>query len=296
MGEKQDIYMSLRIVTDASADITPDTAARLQIGIVPIPVCSDSEEFFSEADANAADAGQLRDRFYRKLRAGVPFRTKAISPDGYASFLKPYAERGDEVICCCTSSALSQNFTHAKAARRKLLEVYPEFHLTIIDSNEISLGLGIPVMVAAGEALKGTERDRILKRLIFECMHQKLIFVVPDVRYLVPDAQEEAVHHPHFLEFVPVLEVATSGNLSVIERTRNMGNALERLLQLAGQYGTDLSGKTVGIIHADAEPLADHLRSELKKRFHVKGFITECAGAAVAAHAGPDAVGIIFEY
>lgn len=278
--------MSLRIVTDSSADIAPDTAERLHIGIVPVPVYSDSEE----------TAGKVPKDFYRKLRSDVRFRTEAISAESYASFLKPYAERGDEVICCCASSALSQNFTHAKAARKMLLEQYPEFHLMIVDSHEISLGLGIPVMVAADGALQGMERERILKRMIFECMHQKLIFVVPDVRYLVPDAKEEAAQHPHFLDIVPVLEVATSGALSVIERTRDMGNAVERLLQLAGQYGTDLSGKTVGIVHADAEPLADHLRSELKRRFSVQGFITECTGAAVGAHAGPDAVGIVFEY
>ena len=283
--------MSLRIVTDSSADIAADTAKRLEIGIVPIPVYSRLGERLEENGTETFRAG-----FYRRLRSGERFRTEAISAEVYASFLKSYAERGDEVILCCTSSALSQNFTRAKAARKKLLEHYPEFRLWVIDSNEISLGLGIPVMIAAAEALKGAERERILKHLIFECMHQKLIFVVPDVRFLVPDAEKVAAEHPHFLDFVPVLEVATSGNLSVIERTRDMGNAIEQLLQLAGQFGTDLSGKSVGIIHADAEALSDHVRNELKKRFAVQGFITECVGPSVAAHVGPNAVGIIFEY
>lgn len=287
--------MALKLVTDSTADISKKAAEKLGIGILEIPVFSEYGEIRQSA---AAEERKTDTEFsvFHAMRSGRRFRTEAISTEAYLSYFRIYAAAGDAVIYCCTSSELSQNYTHAKAARRRLLMEYPAFEFHIIDSNEISLGMGVPVMIAAQEILNGAPYDRVYRRLLFDCMHQKLIFVASDVRYLVPDAEQTSLQHPHFLDIVPVLEIATSGRLSLIERTRDMGNAVERLLQLAGQYGTSLSGKTAGIVHADAEPLAEHLRNELQKRYGVTGFVTECVSDAVAVHVGPDAVGIVFEY
>ena len=116
-------------------------------------------------------------------------------------------------------------------------------------------------LAAAKEAAEGASRDRVINKLHFDCRHLKLIFTLAHPEFLSgyfpckpganPFGEQEAF---------PVFEINPQGRISIVEREHKPEDAVERLLELAGQYGTDHKGKLMGIVHGDdQEPVLNFL-------------------------------------
>ena len=58
---------------------------------------------------------------------------------------EPYAKAGDEVLYICFSTGIAGTFQAANLAKEAVLEDYPDFKITIIDSKCASMGFGLVV-------------------------------------------------------------------------------------------------------------------------------------------------------
>ena len=53
----------------------------------------------------------------------------------FEEHFRPFAVRGDEVLYICFSTGIAGTYNAANLAKQELLEEFPEFDLTIVDSN-----------------------------------------------------------------------------------------------------------------------------------------------------------------
>lgn len=282
--------MRIRLVTDSAADLPEEYFGKGDITVIEMPVFAENgEELRGEALSPHC--------FYERMRRGERFSVGAVSTERYLGFFEESAKRGERVLYGCVSSELSENFRNAERAYQMLLSRYPEFCLEVINTREASLGLGIPLLHAY-EALSAEDDPwgRSRSRLVYESMHQKLIFTVSDVDYLFPERCRVRTEQEAARLAVPVLEISTAGKFSIVKRTHGSKKAVDLLLELAGQYGTSLSGKPAGIVHGDNPALAASVAEALRTRYGVTETITVCMNAAVGAKLGPDAIGIVFAY
>lgn len=280
--------MSLFLVTDSAADLPKPLLEEYGIGMAPVPVKVDGKQYL---DGVTLMPGQ----FYEMLKNGLKVQTDEISEDSFYEFFKPYAERGDEVIYCATSSELSEIFANAQKAKARLLYEYHDFQLKALDSREASLGLGLPVLSAAECLADGASKEYVISKLKFDCQHQKLIFTLPDLSQLIKSGRLSGEHIPSN-GVCPIYEIDPQGRFSMVDKAKDFEKAAARLLELAGQYGTSLSGKRVGIVHGNDEALLCYAKRSLSERYDVKEFVESCAGCAVGAFSGAGMLGIIFEY
>ena len=74
---------------------------------------------------------------------------------------RPYAEQGDSVIYLCFSTGIAGTYNAANIAKQNVLEDFPDFDLTIIDSKSAAIGFGLIVY----KLLLLQERAQTRKRL-----------------------------------------------------------------------------------------------------------------------------------
>lgn len=141
----------IRVVTDSACDLPDAVLAERGIGLVPLHIRFGDEELLDRYELPTKE-------FWSRARAfsGLP-ATAAPSPGNFAEVFKAMADEGaDGVVCINLSSKLSATIEAARQAARDLEGAFP---VRVIDSLNVTLGLGLMVLIAAdaAEAGKGLE-------------------------------------------------------------------------------------------------------------------------------------------
>ena len=129
----------LRIITDSASDLPKSYIEEHQLHVIPTPVVIDGVDYFDGATIQTAEFYNILDDVKRDIK------TYHISPAMFMDAFMPYAQAGDEIIYLCFSTGIAGTYNAANIARNSVLEEYPDFDLTIIDSKSASIGFGLVV-------------------------------------------------------------------------------------------------------------------------------------------------------
>ena len=88
-------------------------------------------------------------------------KTSQINPERFSQEFERYISKDYDILYIAFSSALSGTYNSALIAREELLERYPGFNITIIDSKAASSGQGLLVYMAAKLRDEGKYIDEI---------------------------------------------------------------------------------------------------------------------------------------
>ena len=138
--------MTVRIVTDSSADLPVNLVQEHQITVLPCYVVVDDQTFKDGVDIQA-------DEFYRRLQSEG--RTPTTAQPTVADFQEVYQDlvgQGDQVISIHVSGKLSGTLNSAEQAKASLQDGAP---VEIIDSQLASIPLGLAVLDLAILAAEG---------------------------------------------------------------------------------------------------------------------------------------------
>src|SRR5579864_8053457 len=142
--------MAIHIVTDSTADLTPDEAAALGVTIVPLTVFFGDEAFLDGIELDSAS-------FYDKLQKTKDLpRTSQPSPAAFQEAYRRLIEEGaDGIISVHLSSKLSGTYQSACTARDTMPEDVRKVPIEVIDSLSVSSGMALSIKKAADEAKQG---------------------------------------------------------------------------------------------------------------------------------------------
>ncbi|MBN2500314.1 MAG: DegV family EDD domain-containing protein, partial [Anaerolineales bacterium] len=144
--------MRIAIVTDSTADIPEEIAEKLKITIIPTILVIDGQQY------NDGE-GISRQEFYERLSKMNPHPTTSAPSAG--SFQQAYATRFaegyDKVISIHAPAQLSGIFNAASLAAHE----FPG-QVEVVDSGQLSLGLGHQVIAAAEAALEEKPFEEIM--------------------------------------------------------------------------------------------------------------------------------------
>jgi DegV family protein with EDD domain len=132
---------NVRIVTDSACDLPQAVADALGIEIVPLTIRIDGHEYVDRADLTPAE-------FWAKCAKSATLpETAAPSPGQFeAAYRKLAAEGASSIVVINLSAALSATMQSAELAARA---VAGEIQVTVVDSQQVTLGLGLIVMDCA---------------------------------------------------------------------------------------------------------------------------------------------------
>jgi len=179
--------------------------------------------------------------------------------------------------------------------KRDILEKYPDFKLTIIDSKAASIGFGLIVYYAAKLAKEGKSLDEIVQVTNENKNHMEHIFTVDDLEYLYRGGRVSrgAAVVGSMLNIKPILDVE-DGKLIPIQKIRSRKKAIKRMIDIMDERGVNLDNQVIGINHGDDLTAAEEIRDLIVEKYGTKDFILNYVGCAIGAHSGPGTLSVFF--
>ncbi|MGH2591957.1 MAG: DegV family protein [Anaerolineae bacterium] len=271
------------MVTDSTADIPDAVARELDITVVPVHVIFGAQSYDDGINLS-------RQEFYERLASANPLPgTSAPSAGEFESAYRRLQDSGaDTVISIHIARALSvvQNAALIGA------DGVPGLNVTLVDSEQVSMGLGWQVIEAARAAKAGKSTAEVVDAAERTKQRVRLYAALDTLEYVRRSGRVSwaAAAIGQLLKIKPLVEVR-NGAVLPLDRARTRAHSLQRLKDLVADQGA-LRGLTVLHTHAidAASSLADEFRAlypALSDPIHVVEATT-----AIGTHVGPNGLGV----
>lgn len=276
--------MAVRIVTDSTAQLAPGVIQQYGVRVVPYHIRIGDREYLDKVDLEEDD-------FYRLVyEEGLPV---GASPPAVQEFYQVYQELCQEtgqIVSLHASEALSASYDHAAQAANMLLG---RCQITVIDSQSISVGLGILVETAARAAGEGRPLDEVV-RLVRGLIPQiYVVFFSENLDYLERGGR---IGHAQallgtMLGIKPFLTLE-EGEILPMEKVRSRDEALEKLVEFVSEFDAI---KQIAIVRGRYSPPeeAQLLIEQLHAVFPDLEIPIVNYGPVLASHIGPSTLGVI---
>lgn len=280
---------SYTIVTDSAADLPQEIIKEYNLHVIPTPVTIDGTDFFDGSTI-------FPEEFYKIQAKGADIKTYHINSYMFHQNFEPYAKKGEPVVYLCFSTGIAGTYNAANIAKEELLEEYPDFDLTIIDSKCASIGFGLAVYKLLHMQKKGASKAEVVEAARFFFDHMEHIVTVETLEYLMKGGRISKASGMigGILDIKPIIEVNDQGALISIEKIRGRQKALRRCVEIVGERGVELDQQVVGICHGNDPAACEKVKKMLKEKYQVKEIIETFTGCAIGAHTGPGVIGIVF--
>jgi DegV family protein with EDD domain len=289
---------AVQIVTDSTADLPADLAGAHGIDVVPLTVTFGAESFRDRVDLQPG-------QFYGLLQ------TKKVHPassppsgDDFAGRYGEWLGRGHDVVSVHLSARLSKTFENAGTGAAAALAVMagPAGNgangesppsVVVVDSGQVSLGLGLLALFAARMAARNETAPEIRRRLLSLAPRVHTLFVVDTLEYLARGGRIGRARAllGGLLGIKPILGVV-EGEVAPVDRVRGGRAAHPKILEILKKRVDPGRPVIVGISHGNAPAWADRLEKRVRETFAVSELIQAEVGPVVGTHVGPGGVSI----
>ena len=267
-----------RIVTDSATDIPGELARRLDITVIPCQIHLQGRTYLEGIDITGPE-------LFQRMRSGAAALTSQPAVGVFARTYEQALQEGRPVVAIHLGSGFSGLHDTACIAAR---EVDPE-RVTIVDSQQVSMGAGWLAILAAEMAQQGQPATQILAAIRGLVPRLRLFALIDDLRALRRGGRVGWVSSlvGQWLAIKPI--VLVQGNRAEpTQKVRSFSRGLDRLVALGRELGPI---ERLAILHADAPRGVAQLGERFAAVVPAERTITAEAGAIIGAHAGPGAVG-----
>ena len=280
----------LRIITDSASDLPKDYIEKHHLHVIPTPVVIDNIDYFDGATIQTEEFYQILDDIKRDVK------TYHINPAMFTDAFTPYAKAGDTIIYLCFSTGIAGTYNAANIAKSNVLEEYPDFDLTIIDSKCASVGFGLLVSKLVTMLEKGASKEEIIEAADYFISHIRHVFTVQTLAYLIKGGRLTKFKGTiaETLDMKPVLIGDKNGALSVIKTVRGRKKSLRFLIDYAKETSSHLENQEVAICHGEDSETLDFVKSLAEETFHPKSIMVSTVGCAIGAHTGRGIIGFCY--
>jgi DegV family protein with EDD domain len=244
--------MNIGIVTDSTCDLPSEMVSQYKITVVPLHINIGDKTFLDGIDLS-------REEFYAQLSDYNPTpKTAAPGPEVFQQAYDLLADKGTQAILSIhISESLSATVNSARIAAKQFTRI----PVTVLDSSQLSLGLGFIVEKAAQMAELGHKMEDILSNLR-ELMKRTYVFAsIKTLEYLRRSGRMHfaLARFGELLQIKPLLHM-NQGN-PIAHRTRTQSKATARLLEWLAEYAPY---ERLAIVHAGVPQEAKAMLNKIK--------------------------------
>jgi len=272
----------VRIVTDSTADLTPEQQRAAGITVVPLNVHFGDQVFRDHVDLTT-------DEFFRRLKASSQLpRTSQPSVGAFEAAYRKLLEGGDEIVSVHLSSKVSGTFNSALMAAQSV----GDGKIDVVDSLSTSMALGFMALEAANLARAGRDRQTVAECLRGLVAKARVICVVDTLTYLERGGRigKARALLGSLLNVKPILQLK-DGEVVPLGRARGRPQALNRLVELLERDG---KVSRLAIMHGAARADAEQLRERVASTYPGVDIQLTEIGAVLGTHTGPGVIGFTY--
>lgn len=278
----------IKIISDSTCDLSQKVLERYSIDIIPLHILKGEEEL---EDGPQVDIQAIFE--WADANKTTP-KTSAPSLETAMNVMKPYLDDGMELVCFSISSEMS---TSGNVIRIAAEELGAENRVTVIDSRNLSTGIGLLVVEAAIMAQQDKSRKEIEEKMIELIPKVRASFVIDTLTYLHRGGRCGAVSAliGGVLSLHPMI-VVKDGRMDASKKYRkNIGKAIMNYVHDLEQDMRNAYPDRVFITHSTCdESIVEDVRSYLESLGVFDEIIETNAGGVVSSHCGPGTLGVLF--
>jgi DegV family protein with EDD domain len=272
----------VRIVTDSTADLTPEQQRAAGITVVPLNVHFGDEVFRDHVDLST-------DEFFRRLKASSQLpHTSQPSVGAFEEAYRTLLGGGNEIVSVHLSSKVSGTYNSALMAAQSV----GDGKIDVVDSLSTSMALGFMALEAANLARAGRDRQTIAECLRGLVPKARVICVVDTLTYLERGGRigKARALLGSLLNVKPILQLK-DGEVVPLGRARGRPQALNRLVELLERDG---KVSRLAIMHGAARADAEQLRERVASTYPGVDIQLTEIGAVLGTHTGPGVIGFTY--
>jgi DegV family protein with EDD domain len=272
--------MTIRIVTDSTADLDDATIARHQITVVPLNV-----HFGAESYEDGVSLG--RGEFYERLKSSTVLpRTSQPSAGAFQAAYEGLSE-ADAIVSIHIGGKLSGTVNAARSGASLRAVATPE--VTVVDSDQVTVCLGNAVVAAAEAAEAGGTAAEVAEAAA-ECARRgRILLLVDTLEYLQKGGRigRARAFLGTLLRTKPVLALV-DGEIAGIERPRTRQRAIKRLYELTVKTPRPTQ---IAILYGTTPYEAEALAVQVREALPSVAVRTVQVSPVIGVHTGPAALG-----
>ena len=278
----------VKIIADSTCDLSKNLIERYNITILPLHILLGDDEYEDGVNISPSEIFAWSD-----MNKTTP-KTSAPSIERTIDLFESELEGSDELIVFTISEDMS---TTANVCRMAADEIDAANRVHIINSQNLSTGIGLVVIEAAIMAAQGKSGEEIIKVIDAIIPKVRASFVVDTLEYLYRGGRCSGLSamlgtaiklHPRI--------VVKSGKMSSDKKYRGKMQAVTQ------KYVEDLEDELklakkdrVFITHTSSDrELVESVRNYLESLNVFDEIIETTAGGVISSHCGPGTLGVLF--
>ena len=277
----------VRIIADSTCDLSKELIQKYDITIVPLCIVLDEKSYFDGEEISPEEIYKWSDE-----HKATP-KTAAVPFDRVLSAYKPFAEAGDDIIFFGISSDMSTTCNVARIVAED--EGYER--VFVIDSRNLSTGIGLQVIRAAELAAAGRSAEQIVCEIEAARDRVRSSFVVDTLTFLARGGRCSSVAAlmGNTLKLHPQI-VVKDGKMGATKKYRG------KMINVLSDYVDDLTPalreadpKRVFITHSGCEAeIIDTVKQKIEALGVFEEILITQAGGVISSHCGPNVLGVLF--
>lgn len=278
----------VKIIADSTCDLSKDLLEKYDISILPLHILLGETEYLDGVNITPKEIYAWSDAH------GATPKTSAPSRDAAAELLKSYVDEGREIVCFSISGEMSASGNVMRMAAEDLEAMNL---VRIVDSANLSTGIGHLVIEAAIMAKAGMDADAIVGRIEELKPRVRASFVVDILTFLHRGGRCSglAAMAGGVLKLHPKILVE-DGKMRPGKKYRG------RLDKAVMTYVTDMEEELkqakkdrVFITHSGCNrELVEAVRAYLISLDHFDEVLETVAGGVISSHCGPGTLGVLY--
>lgn len=272
----------IKIITDSTSDLPKEIVEKYDIEVLPLLVSFGEETYI---DGVNIDIQTLLE----KMESSEDFPgTAQVNPQRFLECYKRYLDEGYKIISIHLSSKMSGTYQSACIAK----DMLETDCIKVIDSLNVTSGLGLLVLKAARLKEEGLNIEEIEKEIIKARPHVKSVLAFAYLDNLVKGGRLSKTMGiiGNVLGIKPILAV-DKGEMVVIDKVRGSKRAIRYIMDYLDKVGIKQNEPAI-LLHIANKDILSNLRENLKEK---GSLFIECeVGCVVGVHAGKDACGVFF--
>jgi len=272
--------LRISFVTDSTSDIPAELAEEYDIEVVPAIINLNGEsyedgkgisreEFYTLLPrltllptTSAPSVGSFQERYERQLRAGATAVLSIHPPESLSGIIN--------------------------AARLAAVEFGDRVH--VLDSGQVSLGLGFQVLMAAEQVQSGALLEETLARIQGIRQRIHLAAVLDSIEYVRRSGRVSWAKA--MIGSVLRVQPLISLQVGIVERLGQVRTRAQGVLRLSELLNAWEPLERLAVLHTNTEASAKHLLEEWRTHVPIPPLLVNVT-TVVGTHVGPNALGFV---
>ena len=273
-----------QIFSDSSCDLSTEIRKEYGLEYFYFGLVVDGVEY--RADLDWKDYSQ--EEFYGWLSQGKKVKTTQVSMEEVMTRVRPYFEKGIDIIYIGCSSALTGSMNLFELAKQELMEEFPDRKMIGVDSLAASCTLGMMLLDAAKQQRKGLSIEELQQWVLDNRFFYNQFATVDTLTYLKEAGRIKgtAAFFGNIFGVKPIFISDRKGNNLTVNKVKGTKASLNELFE--GVKNAFVPGETEEIFIGQGMAMdrAEGLKKRIEEELHVKATI-EWIGPIVGTTCGP---------